>query len=67
MECRDCGVEFKTHKDKPGYINQCADCATDVQKLIAEQSSSDDGVVESMTNNPISIGYLRDRDPRPGE
>ena len=67
MECRDCGVEFQIHKDKPGYINQCADCATDVPKLIAEQNSSDDGVVESMTNNPISIGYLRDRDPRLGE
>jgi len=33
MECRDCHVEFVPYHGKPGYINQCEDCATDVPKL----------------------------------
>ena len=31
--CRDCDEEFVWTPDKPGFINQCADCATDVPKL----------------------------------
>lgn len=30
MVCRDCGEEFRSTPGKPGYINQCRNCAVDV-------------------------------------
>lgn len=33
MICRTCGEEFISYPNKPGYINQCTDCAEDVPKL----------------------------------
>jgi len=31
--CRDCGEEFQFKRDKPGYVNQCEDCAEDVERV----------------------------------
>jgi len=61
-ECKRCGIEFLPFKGKPGYVWECSGCASDVPKYIAEEGSSDDGSVESMTRNPIAIGYLKDRE-----
>ena len=40
IKCRDCGDEFDMFPNKPGFINQCSDCASrmhamgdDVEKL----------------------------------
>lgn len=33
ISCRDCGNEFTPRPNKPGFINQCEDCATDVPLL----------------------------------
>jgi len=33
IKCRDCGEEFRFTKNKPGYVNQCEDCATDVERV----------------------------------
>ena len=30
MQCRDCGRNFQPFHGKPGFINQCEECATDV-------------------------------------
>ena len=61
MECRTCGLEFKAYFGKPGYLDECTDCAEDVTLLVAEQCSGDDGAVESMTDNPITIKYIKER------
>lgn len=59
-QCRHCGIEFYLFKGKPGYVDECLDCSTDVPKYVAEEGSYDDGSVESMTTNPITISYLKD-------
>lgn len=61
LNCRDCGDEFIYRPGKPGYKDSCPDCAVDIQKLVAEEGNSDDGSVEFMTNNPITIRYIRER------
>lgn len=33
MTCRNCGEEFVPRPNKPGYVDQCENCATDVPKL----------------------------------
>lgn len=33
MICRDCTAEFEMTFNKPGFINQCVDCADDVELL----------------------------------
>lgn len=33
MTCRDCGEDFIPTPGKPGYVNQCIRCASDVPKL----------------------------------
>jgi hypothetical protein len=33
MICRDCKEEFSPRPNKPGFINQCESCATDVPLL----------------------------------
>jgi len=48
IKCRDCGCEFRSFAGKPGYINQCEDCAVDVPLYRAEQGTEDSGVVETM-------------------
>jgi hypothetical protein len=37
-KCRDCREWFTPTPNKPGYVNQCANCATDVEKVMAEVS-----------------------------
>ena len=49
MICRDCRQEFTVTSNKPGFINQCEECATDVPQYKAEQGTDDSGVVETMT------------------
>lgn len=49
MTCRDCQIEFTPVPGKPGFINQCEDCATDIPRYKAEQGTEDSGVVETMT------------------
>jgi len=53
MICRDCKQTFITAPNKPGYINQCWDCATDVDIYRAEQGTEDSGVVETLTKKTI--------------
>lgn len=35
MICRDCKEPFVSRPNKPGYINQCEDCAEDVELSVA--------------------------------
>jgi hypothetical protein len=49
MICRDCNEEFVATPGKPGFINQCEDCASDTPVYRAEQGTEDSGVVETMT------------------
>lgn len=49
MICRDCQQEFALTPNKPGFINQCEECATDIPIYKAEQGTEDSGVVETMT------------------
>lgn len=49
MTCRDCQTDFIPTPGKPGFINQCEDCAIDIPVYRAEQGTEDSGVVESMT------------------
>ncbi len=49
MICRDCNEEFQLTPGKPGFINQCEECATDTPLYRAEQGNEDSGVVETMT------------------
>lgn len=49
MTCKDCGTYFSPSPKKPGFINQCEDCAEDVPTYKAEQGTDDTGVVETVT------------------
>ena len=49
MICKDCGTQFTPSPKKPGFINQCEDCAYDVPIYKAEQGTEDSGVVETVT------------------
>ena len=60
-ECKQCGNEYILSKSKPGLITVCWECAVDVVKLVAEEGTDDTGVVEFMTDNPITIRYIRER------
>lgn len=53
MICRDCSQDFTPVPNKPGYINQCWDCAVDVDIYRAEQGTEDSGVVETLTKKII--------------
>ena len=33
MICRTCGEEFNTYPGKPGFVDQCEDCANDTPKV----------------------------------
>lgn len=33
MKCIHCDIEFVPYKGKPGKINECEDCADDIDKL----------------------------------
>lgn len=33
MTCKNCKTDFTPYPGKPGYINQCTECATDVPLL----------------------------------
>lgn len=59
-ECLQCGDDFVLYPGKKGYIWQCDSCATDIETFVAEQGTGDDGTVESITNNPRAIGYLKE-------
>lgn len=58
-KCRDCGELFAYYHGKPGYINQCLDCATDVPIYIAEEGSDDTGVVEHLEKGSMAIEIRR--------
>lgn len=60
MICRDCGHDFCPAPNKPGYINQCWDCATDVELYLAEQGTEDSGIVETMTKKIIPHVKIED-------
>lgn len=62
MICRYCQEEFIYFRGKPGYIDSCPDCSTDIELFVAEEGTGDDGTVESMTRDPRAIAYLRDRE-----
>lgn len=49
LYCRDCESPFTYHSKKPGYRDQCGNCARDIPKLTAEMGEEDGGVVETMT------------------
>lgn len=61
MICRDCKQAFITAPNKPGYINQCWDCAADVDIYRAEQGVEDSGVVETLTKKAIDRSVMEDR------
>lgn len=62
-ECKHCGIEFKPWPGKPGLINECLECCEgDIILYVAEEGNSDDGSVEFMTKNPITIGYIKERE-----
>jgi|CXWL01.1.fsa_nt_gi hypothetical protein len=50
--CRLCQSEFGLYHGKPGKIDECPDCASDIPVYIAEQGEGDDGTVETMTKKP---------------
>lgn len=50
--CEVCESEFGLYPGKPGKINECPGCATDVPIFVAEQGEGDDGTVETMTTKP---------------
>jgi predicted nucleic acid-binding Zn-ribbon protein len=45
-ECIKCGEEFVLYNGKPGLINECVDCASDIPVYLAQEGSDDTGVVE---------------------
>ena len=53
MTCVQCESEFGLIHGKPGKINECPSCATDIPVYWAEMGTGDDGTVETMTVKPI--------------
>lgn len=41
-ECIHCGETFELTPNKPGKINECPDCAKEVQVYYAEQTTTDE-------------------------
>ncbi len=48
MNCRHCKEEFTATADKPGFIDECADCAVDIPRVKAGQSEGLDGCVSGL-------------------
>lgn len=48
INCAVCDDEFVMYSGKPGLINQCPQCATDVPVYVAEEGSDDTGVAENI-------------------
>lgn len=48
--CRDCGRDFNPdgYNNKPGFINQCGDCANDVPKYVGRMGGD-------KSNNEITV------------
>lgn len=61
-ECKICGTDFRPYIGKPGLISTCESCSEDVPMYVAEEGNSDDGSVEFMTRDPITIGYIKERE-----
>jgi hypothetical protein len=51
--CRDCGEEFneKNPINQVGYINQCRNCANDVERHIGRRVDSKHGGIEIFREN----------------
>lgn len=62
MICRDCNQTFTTAPNKPGYVNQCWDCAVDVEIYRAEQGTEDSGVVETLTKKTFDRAVIKEVD-----
>lgn len=56
IECINCGNEFLLHPGKPGRINECHECATDIPVYLAEEGSDDTGVAENIVKGKNIYG-----------
>jgi len=56
IECIKCNEEFIPYHGKPGRINECVGCATDIPVYLAEEGSDDTGVAENIVKGKNIYG-----------